>query len=148
MKEYDQIKENRSLSPWGWMIPILKMRRFSCLLRPIITTRNGWNGTNIYDGNRVVSSIKMSRSRLVNIIVPYGTKVFSKSVRSTSARFTDVKFATFNARNAVNDVEGGACKFVPNNEIGFRSGNRCGRVEERTRVTKSTRARKATRWCR
>ena len=29
----DQIKENRSLSPWGWMVPILKMRRFSCLLR-------------------------------------------------------------------------------------------------------------------
>ena len=28
-----------------------------------------------------ISSIKMSRNRLVNIIVPYGTKVFSKSVR-------------------------------------------------------------------
>ena len=44
----------------------------------IITTRNG---TNFYVGNRVVSSIKMSRNRLVNIIVPYGTKMFSKSVR-------------------------------------------------------------------
>ena len=33
MKRCDQIKENRSLSPWGWMVPILKMRRFSCLLR-------------------------------------------------------------------------------------------------------------------
>ena len=55
------------------------------------------------------------------------------------ARFTDVKFATFNARNAENDVGGGACKIVPNNEIGFRPGNRCGRVEERTRVTTSTR---------
>ena len=40
-----------------------------------------------------------------------------------SARFTDVKFATFNARNAVNDVGGGACKIVTNNEIGFRCGN-------------------------
>ena len=75
----------------------------------IITTKNRWNDTNFHIGNRVVSSIKMSRSRLVNIIVPYGTKVFRKSVRSTSARFTDVKFTTFNARNAVNDVEGGAC---------------------------------------
>ena len=28
-----------------------------------------------------VDSIKMSRNRLVNVIVPYGTKVFSKSVR-------------------------------------------------------------------
>ena len=27
-----------------------------------------------------------------------------------------------NARNAVNDVGGGTCKIVPNNEIGFRSG--------------------------
>ena len=29
MKGYDQIKEYRSLSPWGRMVPILKMRRFS-----------------------------------------------------------------------------------------------------------------------
>ena len=35
MKGYDQIKENRSFSPWGWMVPILKMRRFSCLLRAL-----------------------------------------------------------------------------------------------------------------
>ena len=111
----------------------------------IITTRNG---TNFYLGNRVVSSIKMSRNRLVNIIVPYGTKVFSKSVRWPSARFTDVKFATFNARNAVNDVGGGAWKIVPNNEIGFSHlGPVRTRVEKRTRVT-STRARKGTRWCR
>ena len=42
----------------------------------------------------------------------------------------------------------GCKKYVPNNEIGFRSGNRCGRVEERTRVTTSTRARKgAGRFC-
>ena len=27
------MKENRSLSPWGRMVPILKMRRFSCPLR-------------------------------------------------------------------------------------------------------------------
>ena len=31
----------------------------------------------------------------------------------------------------------------PNNEIEILSGNRCGRVEERTRVTAITRARKA-----
>ena len=37
---------------------------------------------------------------------------------------------------------------MPNNEIGFRSGDRCGRVEERTRVTMRTRARKGTRRCR
>ena len=62
------------------------------------------------------------------------------------ACFTDVKFATFTVINAVNDVEGGACKIVENNEVGFRSGNGCGRVEERTRVTTSARARKGTHW--
>ena len=62
------------------------------------------------------------------------------------ARFTAVKFTAFTARNAVNDVGGGGCKIVPNSEIGFRSENRCARVEERTRVTTSTRARKVTRW--
>ena len=36
---------------------------------------------------------------------------------------------------------------MSNHEIGFRSGNRCARVEERTRVTTSTRTRKGTRWC-
>ena len=78
----------------------------------IITTRNGWDGTNFYIGNRMVSSIRMLRNRLVNIIVPYGTKVFSKYVRLTSACFTDVKFTTFTGRNAVNDVGGGARKIV------------------------------------
>ena len=53
---------------------------FVCLTATI-TTRNGWNCTNIYIGNRVVSNIKMSCNRLVNIIVPYGTKVFSKSIK-------------------------------------------------------------------
>ena len=30
----------------------------------IIKTRNGWNGTNVYVGNRVVSSTKMSHNKL------------------------------------------------------------------------------------
>ena len=33
MQGYDQMKENRSLSSWGWTVPIVKTRRFSCLLR-------------------------------------------------------------------------------------------------------------------
>ena len=66
----------------------------------------------------MVSSIKMSRNRLVNIIVPCRTKVFRISVGWTSARFTGVTFATFNAKNAVNDVGGGACKNVQNNDLG------------------------------
>ena len=81
MKGYDQTKENRSLSPWAWMVPILKLRCFSCLLRLSLPPKNGWDGTNFYIGNKMVSSIKISRNRFVNIIVSYGTKVFSKFVR-------------------------------------------------------------------
>ena len=84
----------------------------------IITTRNGSDGTNFFIRNRVVNSIKKSRNRLVNMIVPYGTKLFSKSVRWTSTRFTNVKFATFTGRNAVNDVGGGACKAESNRWVG------------------------------
>ena len=48
-----------SLSPWEWMVPILKMRCFSCLLRLSLSCiRNGWDGTNFYIGNRMVGSIK------------------------------------------------------------------------------------------
>ena len=65
----------------------------------------------------MVGSIKMSRNRLVNIIVPYGMKMFSKSVRQTSACFTDAKFKTFTAGNAVNDVGESACKTVPKKKL-------------------------------
>ena len=117
------------------MVPILKMRRFSCLLRLSLPPGMGEMAqTFISEIEWLAYSIKMSRNRLVNIILPYGTKVFSKSDRLTSACFTDVKFATFTARNPVNDVGGGACKIVPNNEIGIRSRNGCGRVEERQQI--------------
>ena len=33
MKGYDRIKANRSLSPSGWLVLILEMRRFLCLLQ-------------------------------------------------------------------------------------------------------------------
>ena len=44
-----------------------------------------------------------------------------------SACFVNVISATFTARISANDFGGGACKIVPNNEIGFRSKNGCGR---------------------
>ena len=81
----------------------------------------------------------MSYNRIV-------VSILSKALFLTERRCsTNLSHTTINARNAVNDVGGGGYKIVPNNEIGFRSGNRCGRVEERTRVTTSTRARKGTR---
>ena len=52
----------------------------------------------------MVISIKMSRNRLVNIIVPYGTKVFSKSVRNNDV---DKSVALhFNAANlSISDIK-------------------------------------------
>ena len=67
--------------------------------------------------------------------------MLSKSVRETTAGFTDVEGTTFTAGNAINDVGGGACKTMLNNKIGFRSGNTRSRVKERTRVTPATRTR-------
>ena len=63
----------------------------------------------------MVCSLKISHKRLA--IVPNGTNVFSISARYPSDHFADVTFATFTTRNAVNDVEGGACKIVPNNTV-------------------------------
>ena len=45
-----------------------KNETFFLTFTSIITTRNGWDGTNFYIGNWMVSSIKMSRNRLVNIL--------------------------------------------------------------------------------
>ena len=66
-----------------------------------------------------------------------------RSMFSKSVRWTHVKFTTFTARNAaVDNGEGAlihACELMPNNKIGFRSGNRCVRVKRRTRATTGTR---------
>ena len=49
-----------------------------------------------------------------------GSELSTEPSLKVVTSFTYVKFVTFTARNAVNDVGGGACKIVPNNEIGFR----------------------------
>ena len=113
----NQIKENRSLSPWGWMVPIFNDTLFVSFTA-IITARNGWDGTNFDIGNRMVGSIKMSRNRLVKIIVPYGTKVFSKS-RSGWRRYR-CKICNIYCKKCSKcyDVGGGACKIVPKLDLG------------------------------
>ena len=40
----------------------------------------------------MVSAVEMPVGRLVNIVVPYGTKMLCKPVRETSASFCDVEF--------------------------------------------------------
>ena len=58
----------------------------------------------------MVDTIQMFPNRLV--------KVFGKSARYTLASFTILTI-----RNVLDNVGEGACKIMPNNEIGFRSGN-------------------------
>ena len=58
---------------------------------------------------------------------------------------TDVKFATFNGRNSVNDVGLRGSKIVPITKLDLGPEMD---LAERTRVTTSTRARKGTRLCR
>ena len=52
----------------------------------------------------MVRAIEMSGDRLVNIVVSYETKMFSKPVREISASLTDVEFMAFAAGSAVNEV--------------------------------------------
>ena len=61
-------------------------------------------------------AVEMPGDRLVNIFVPYGTKMLGKPVRETSASFSDIKFGTFIACYAINDV-GSACEIMPDNKI-------------------------------
>ena len=130
------------------MGPILKMRCFLCLLRLSLPPEMGEMAQIFISEIEWLAALKCRATGLSTSLFPTERRCSANLSDRRRPRFTDVKFATFTARNAVNDVGGGACKIVPNDEIGFRSGNRCGRVEERTRVTTSTRARKGTRWCR
>ena len=46
----------------------------------IITARNLGDGTNFHARNRMIGTIKMSGDRFVDVFIPYGAKVFGKSV--------------------------------------------------------------------
>ena len=74
----------------------------------------------------MISVIEMSGHRLVNMVVSYGTKMFGKPVRGTSASLTDVEFTAFIARYAINDVGGGTCEICRTTEIRFGSTNNGG----------------------
>ena len=145
MKRCDEIKEKSFIKPVGMNVSNFKNKTLFVFLRQSLAPEIS-DGTNFHIGNRVINGIKIWRKRPVDIIVPYGTNFFLQICQIDDGRFTDVKFATFTETNTVNDVGGGVYKIVPKNETGFRSGNRCGRFEERTRVTTSTRARKGTHW--
>ena len=77
-RNYEGIWSNKRKSfvkPVGMNSSNFKNETLFVSFMAIITTRNGSDGTNFFIRNRVVNSIKKSRNRLVNMIVPYGTKV-------------------------------------------------------------------------
>ena len=106
------------------MVPIFKMRRFSCLLRLSLPPEMGEMAQTFMSEIEWLTALKFRATGLsTSLFLTERGCSANLSDRRRRTRFTDVNFATFNARNAVNDVGGGACKIVPNNEIGFRSGN-------------------------
>ena len=46
----------------------------------IVTARNLGDGTNFYVRKRMIGTIKMSGDRFVSVSIPYGAKMFGKSV--------------------------------------------------------------------
>ena len=78
---YDQIKENRSLSPWGWMVPILKMRRFSCRLRLSLPPEMGEIAQTFMSEIEWLATLKCRATGL-------STSLFSKK-RRCSANLSD-----------------------------------------------------------
>ena len=116
------------------MVPILKMRRFSCLLRLLLPPEI-WEMAQIFMSDR-----------FVDVSIPYGAKMFGKSVGKASSRFSNVEQTTSTARNAVNEVGEDTCETMSNNKIRFWPRNACRGVEKRTRVAAGPRTRKSTRW--
>ena len=95
------------------MVPILKMRRFSCLLRLPVPPGMGEMAQIFISEIEWLAALKCRATSL-------STSLFLTE-RRCSANLSDrrrgVKLATFTARNAIDDVGGGACKIVLNNEI-------------------------------
>ena len=92
----------------------------------------------------MVSTIEMLGDMLVNIVVSYGTKMFGKPVRQTSA--TDIKYMAFAVGSAVNDVRRTACEIMADDERGIGSKNDGGLTKKSTCVTACSTARKSTGW--
>ena len=63
------------------MVPILKMRRFSCLLRLSLSPEIGEMAQIFISEIEWLAALKCRATGLSTPYVPYGTKVFSKSVR-------------------------------------------------------------------
>ena len=94
----------------------------------------------------MISASEMSGYRLVNIVVSYGTKMFGKPVRETSASLNDLEFMASAAGYAVNAAKQSTCEIVPYNKFGFGSKNDCSLTKNSTCVTVGSTARKSAGW--
>ena len=130
------------------MVPILKMRRFSCLLRLSLPPEMGEMAQIFISEIEWLAALKCRATGLSTSLF-LTERCVQQICQIDVGPFRRCKVCNIYCKKCSKFFFGaGACKIVPNNEIGFRSENRCGRVEERTRVTTSTRTRKGTRWCR
>ena len=92
------------------------------------------------------STVGISSDRLVNIVGSYGTKMFCKPVRETSASLTDVEFMAFAAGYAINDVGRGTCEIMSDGRIKFGSKNDGSLTKNSTCVTAGSTTRKSAGW--
>ena len=93
----------------------------------------------------MICAIEMPVDRLINI-VSFGTKMFGKPVRETSASLTDLEFMAFAAGYAVNDVRRSACEITPDYKIRFGSTNDGGLTKNSTCVAAGLTTRKSAGW--
>ena len=80
------------------------MRRLSCLLRLSLPPEMDEIAETFMSEIEWLALLKLWEGTRVNIIAPYGTKMFGKPFRETSASLTDVEFMVFAAGYAVSDV--------------------------------------------
>ena len=121
-----------------------KNETFFVSLTAIITIWNGWNGTK-WNTVEWLAALKCRAAGLSTSLFLMKRRCSANLTDRRMPFLTDVKFATFNARNSVNDVGLRGSKIVPITKLDLGPEMD---LAERTRVTTSTRARKGTRLCR
>ena len=96
------------------MVPISKMRRFSCLLRLSLPPEMGEMAQTFISEIDWLTALKYRATGLSTSLFLTERRCLANLSDRRRPVSSDVKFTTFTARNAVNDVGGGAYKIVPN----------------------------------
>ena len=90
-------------------MPSLEIRDISFFLRLSLLPETG-QGTNFHTQNTVIASIKMSGNRLVHIVGLDSSTMLTKPCPQSSSSFPNIKHATSTARDAIDEMGGGARK--------------------------------------